>query len=75
MSHYNFQKILTYLIFLITANCVSKDIISIRIFPINCVEDTPRMPDTRLPKRGKWQQGGQKRQSTIRLSQSIAVNL
>ena len=57
MSHYNFQKILTYLIFLITANCVSKDIISIRIFPINCVEDTPKMPDTCLPKRGKWQQG------------------
>ena len=31
MSHYNFQKILTYLIFLITANCVSEDIIIIII--------------------------------------------
>ena len=31
MSHYNFQKILTYLIFLITANCVSEDIIIVII--------------------------------------------
>ena len=31
MSHYNFQKILTYLSFLITANCVSEDIIIIII--------------------------------------------
>ena len=31
MSHYNFQKILTYLIFLMTANCVSEDIIIIII--------------------------------------------
>ena len=31
MPHYNFQKILTYLSFLITANCVPEDIIIIII--------------------------------------------